>query len=241
MYRQTSTQSEKQLALTFSTKLCSIFQSISNGISFCEAQDAHLDWKLIGEAVGHIALTNISSTDAALGIYLNSPATIKFARLFVEKYYTKFLAEFDVATSIYDPSKLMKNNVGAVFESLNEKKALVWDYIVSQAMEKEDLPMWKCANLVLMSWELVIATADTVHFGSRYPNSAISDSKAMKRNDSQSVNFRIHHYLGSQEALRSEEVLRGDCEDCGFNTSIEDGGEMITSEVPDSTVVSRQF
>ena len=60
----------------------------------------------------------------------------------------------------------MKNNVGAAFESENEKRAMVWDYIVSQAMEKEDLPMWKCVNLVLMPWELVIATADTVHFGS---------------------------------------------------------------------------
>jgi len=104
-----------------------IEEYICEGMDFCEAQDAHLDWRLIGEAVGHIALTNISSEESAIGIYLNSSPTIKFVRGFVDKYYDKFLAEYEVAPSIYDPSKFMKNNVGAAFESENEKSAMVWD------------------------------------------------------------------------------------------------------------------
>jgi len=166
LYRQTQGSNSQSVPVCFQTKMCSILKSICDGMNFCEAQDAHLDWRLIGEAVGHIALTNISSEESAIGIYLNSPPTIKFVRGFVDKYYDKFLAEYEVAPSIYDPSTFMKNNVGAAFESENEKRVIVWDYIVSQAMEKADLPMWKCVNLVLMPWELVIATADTVHFGS---------------------------------------------------------------------------
>ena len=105
------------------------------------------------------------------------------------------------------------------------------------AMEKEDLPMWKCVNLVLKPWELVIASADTVHFGSRYPNESICNSKKFNA----SVSYRLHHYLGSQLALRSEEENRSSQDDCAFNPQVQKGRDMIETAMPNSTVVSRKF
>ena len=75
-----------------------------------------------------------------------------------------------MATSVFHEDKHMKDNVGFCGDSESEKQALVWDYIVKQAMEKETLEMWECLKLELNPWEMLITSADTVHFESEKLN-----------------------------------------------------------------------
>ena len=238
LYR--ATQPAGKLHVNFDPIMCSILQSISDGMSLCEAQDAHLDWRLLGKAVGHISLANISSQPCAIGLYLHSPATIKFVRNFSEQYYPAYLREFAAAPSIHNEEKFMKDNVGSSFNSENEKAAFVWDFIVSEAMKKAGLRPWQCVNLEIMPWEVVIATADMVHFGSRFPNCKIKISES-KQKSKKSVHFRLHHYLGSRDILKSVEEGRSAFNDCAFNPDNEDASEMVQSAMAGATVVSKQF
>ena len=69
--------------------------------------------------------------------------------MFAENHYEQFLEEYESAVSFYDSSKLMKENVGSAFDSAEGKKALVWDYIVDQAMRDQKLEFWECINLAM--------------------------------------------------------------------------------------------
>ena len=98
--------------------------------------------------------------------------------------------------------------------------------------------MWQCLNLELDPWEMLIPSADTVHFGSRFPNECISG----KSFTGTKTHHRLHHYLGSQQRLKSAEKARQVFNDCPYNKDIPNGKKMIApGTAPDATVVSIQF
>ena len=154
--------------------------------------------------------------------------------MFAENHYEQFLEEYESAVSFYYPSKLMKENVGSVFDSAEEKKALVWDYIVDQAMRDQKLEFWECINLELLPWEMVITLTDTVHFGSRFPNESITGQLPTE----ESTHYRLHHYLFSRNVLRDDEKQRSRFGDCPYNPHVPEAQGMIAENESGGSVIA---
>ena len=51
---------------------------------------------------------------------------------------------------------LFKNKIGDMHYSEDEKKALVWNCIVMQAMKEKGLKKWECLNAALNSWDWLL-------------------------------------------------------------------------------------
>jgi len=98
--------------------------------------------------------------------------------------------------------------------------------------------MSRCLNLELKPWEMLITSADTVHFGSRFPNECISGNSFRGTK----THHRLHHYLGSQDMLKSVEQAWQVFEDCAYNKSLRKCDQMIVpGTASDAAVVSIQF
>ena len=68
----------------------------------------------------------------------------------------------------------------------------------------------------LNPWETLIA--DTVHFGSKFPNDCISGRTF--RGECK-THLRLHHYLGSQDRLKSAEQARHVFDDSPYKLKLQ--------------------
>ena len=118
----------------------------------------------------------------------------------------------------------MKDNFETHFDSEEEKQALVWIFFAALAMLDNGLENWQCRNLELQTWEMIVAWADTVHFGSSYPTEAICSKPRIF--SPERSHYRLHHYLLSHVAKELEQA-RSHNRDRAYSTYHPDNSEMI--------------
>jgi hypothetical protein len=181
----------------WSASLSAIIRAFTSGCKVCPEQDTHLDRLLNGlTEEGYLALVSISTEhNGALGVWLNSAEGVRFVRTFAHKNYGLFETEYKAAASKSTDAEWI-GSIGGRHSTPEEKRQIVWDCIVTNAMIEKGLTCFEMANLELRPWEMILCSIDTLHFGSRFPNSSIKAGGCSQQHIGPNLNhFRLHHYI----------------------------------------------